>query len=341
MALHPGPEFSVADVYRGWVRALGRLLPKGSLVDFNLNDRLSFYSRAGTCDGGEFVRMVDDEGAVRLASKGLEAACYEFLPDVMLVVSCFYLPPELLDLVRARGTKVVILHTEEPYEHDRQFARGLHADLNLLNDPTHLERWLTIGPAEYMPHAYDPEIHCPGKPREECRSDFAFVGTGYPGRVEFLERVDWTGIDAALAGNWQHLTMESPLIKFLAHDQAMCCDNTEAVDLYRATKVSANLYRDHTASERPDLAAGYSMGPREVELAATGCFYLTEPRAENRDVLGVVPTFESPAELGDKIRYYMAHEAERETIAAHARKAIEGRTFDANARRFLTLAERL
>ncbi len=337
LAVHPGPEFSVSDVYQGWLRAFRRL--GVTVIDFRLHERLSFYSRAGIVESGTFTRMVNDEGAVRLASKGLEAACYEFQPDVLFVVSCFYLPPDMLDLIRARGTKVVILHTEEPYEHDRQFARGVHADLNLLNDPTHLERWRTIGAAEYMPHAYDPTVHCPGPALDGYRSDFCFVGTGYPGRIRFLEAIDWSGVDVALAGNWQHLDDASPLLKFLAHDQAICCDNTETVELYRAAKMSANLYR--TEAERPDLAVGWAMGPREVELAATGCFYLTEPRGENREVLGVVPTFETPGELGEKVRYYLSHEDERSAIAEHARARIAGRTFEANARRLLTLAESL
>jgi hypothetical protein len=44
----------------------------------------------------------------------------------------------MLDLIRARGTKVVLIHTEEPYEHDRDITRAAHADVNIVNDPTHL-----------------------------------------------------------------------------------------------------------------------------------------------------------------------------------------------------------
>lgn len=337
LCIQPGPSFSVADVHRGWVRALIGLGQQ--VVDFNLEDRLAFYSRAGTCEDGEFKRLVNEEGAVRLASKGIEAACYEFQPDVVLITSGFYLPLDLLDLMRTRGSKVVILHTEEPYEHDRQFARGLHADLNLLNDPVLIDRWRTATKAEYMPHAYDPAVHHPRPTKSECRSEFCFVGTGYPGRVKFLEQVDWTGVDVAIAGNWQGLSPISPLLKFLAHDQGVCCDNTEAVDLYCSADMSANLYR--VESERPELAAGWAMGPREVELAACGTFYATQPRGENREVLGMIPTFDTPTELGELVRYYLARPDAREAIAAAARQRIVDRTFTVNAKRFLTLVERL
>lgn len=162
LVVHPGPHFSVADVHRGLVAGLRA--NGADVVDLNLHDRLGFYSSAGRMieDSGEWIRLVDDEGAVRLASKGIEAACYEFQPDAVVIISCFYVPLDLLDLIRARGSKVVIVHTEEPYEHDRQMVRAAHADLNLINDPTNLDAYAALGQALYMPHAYDPAIHCPG-----------------------------------------------------------------------------------------------------------------------------------------------------------------------------------
>lgn len=338
LCLQPGPHFSVADVYNGWLRAFQHLGVQ--VVDFNLSDRLGFYSQAGRLDtNGEFVRMLSDEGAAMMAAKGIEAACYEFEPDVLFVVSCFYVPPQLFGLVRARGTKVVILHTEEPYEHDRQLTRAPFADLNLVNDPIHLDAWRRAAPTEYMPHCYDPDIHKPGPAREECRSDFCFVGTAYPSRVEFLEQVDWAGVDVALAGHWTNLDAYSPLRKFLAHDINVCCDNLETVDLYRASKMSANLYRRE--AERDELADGWAMTPREVEMAAVGLMFAGQPRGELREVLGMVPTFDTPAELGELVHHYLAHDDARETIAHAARARIADRTFENNARRFLTLAERL
>lgn len=337
LCVQPGANFSVADVYAGWLRAFAGLGVE--LVDFNLTDRLGFYAQAGRMQGGEFVRYVDDEGAVMLASKGLEAACYEFRPDVLFVVSCFYVPPVLFDLVRSHGTKVVILHTEEPYEHDRQLRRAPYADLNLVNDPIYLDEWRNVAATEYMPHAYDPTIHCPGPTRADWRSDFCFVGTGYPSRIDFFEKVDWTGIDAAFAGNWQALDVESPLRKFVAHDISLCCDNLEAVNLYRSGKMGANVYR--VESERPELADGWALGPREVEMAAVGLMFAGQPRGELREVLGMVPTFQTPDELSYLMRYYLKHDDAREAIASAARQRIADRTFDSNARRLLRLVEQL
>src|SRR6185369_3003862 len=120
----------------------------------------------------------------------------------------------------------------------------------------------------YAPHAYRPAVHCPG-PTDAKASDLAFCGTGYPSRVEFLEAMDLNGIEVALAGNWMQLDEASPLRKYVVHDIDECFDNTEAVALYRAAKSSLNLYRKEGES-----SAGWALGPREVELAATGVFFL-------------------------------------------------------------------
>lgn len=334
LLIHPGPAFSVADIHAGWLEGLRE--NGATVASVNLDDRLGFYSSAGrvVAETGEFIRMVDETGAVRLAAKGIEAACFDFLPDVVVVVSCFYVPFDTLDLIRARGIKVVILGMESPYEDDRQIARSAHADLTVINDPTNLERFAAVGRVEFIPHAYRPSLHCPGPADPDAASDFVFVGTGYASRIAFLEAVDWDGIDTALAGNWQQLDADSPLTKFVAHDIADCIFNTEAVTLYRSTKASANLYRKE--AERPELSAGWSMGPREVELAATGCFFLTEARGENRAVLPMVPTFDGPGDFGERLRWWLSHDDERQAVVDQARAAIADRTFTHNAARLLS-----
>jgi spore maturation protein CgeB len=330
LLVRPGPGFSVQDVAEGWLyglRAAG-----ATVFDYNLEDRISFYSHA-EIDG---TRAFDTDAALRLAAKGVENAAYEAWPDVVVVVSGFFLEQPIYELMRARGHLVVLIHTESPYQDDEQVEKASWPHVNLINDPTNLDRFCAVNPNSwYMPHAYHPERHRPRPTRDECRSDFCFVGTAYPSRVAFFEAVDWSGIDVALAGNWQSLHPESPLRKFLAHDIEECCDNDDAVDLYAATEASVNLYRRE--AHAPDLTAGWAMGPREVELAACGTFYLTEARGENRAVLPMVPTFDGPDDFADKLRWYLSRPDERAGIVAAARQAIAGRTFVNNARELLRL----
>lgn len=331
LVVRPGPGFSVQDVAQGWVdglRACGC-----DVVDYNLEDRLAFYG----CAEIEGRRVFEPEEAIRLAVKGVENALYTFWPDMVVLISGFFCQPSLYELMRARGHRIVLIHTESPYEDDRQIGRAPLADLNIVNDPTNLDQFRQANlNSWYFPHAHDPARHHPAEAKIDCASDFVFVGTGYPSRIAFFEQIDWDGIDIALAGNWQQLGPESPLRKFVAHDIDVCCDNSEAIDLYRATKASANLYRRE--AQRAGLVDGWSMGPREVELAACGCFYLTEARGENREVLPMIPTFDGPADFEAKLRWYSDRPEVTAGIVTAARAAVADRTFVNNARRLLELA---
>lgn len=321
LAVEPGPHFSVADVHHGLVGGFRQLGVQ--VASLNLGERLDFYANARMKRGRRYRRAFSDEAAVHLASQSVLAACYQMQPDVVLFTSGFFIPLDLLDLIRSRGSRVVLWHTESPYEDDRQVERAEHADLNVLNDPTNLDRY----PAGtyYQPHSYDPDRHCPGPAKPGFGSEFCFVGTGYPSRIQWLEAVDFTGVDVALAGNWQGLAEGSPLRKYLAHDITVCCDNSETVDLYRSTKVSLNLYRREANDD--GLVDGWAMGPREVELAATGTFFLRHPRGEGDELLPMLPTVTDPAELGLALRWWLAHEDERVTAALAARAAVADRTF--------------
>lgn len=333
----PGPEWSVQDVYAGWVEALRGLGQQ--VYEFNLSDRLTFYDRARIeVAEGEYRKAVPDaEQVADLAVNGLAAMLWKLRPHVLLVVSGFVVPGELLDQARSYGTKVVLLHTESPYEDERQLELAGHVDLNLLNDPTNLYHFNLRGSSVYMPHAYRPSVHKPGPAQPELASEFVFVGTGFPSRIRFLEAMNLDGIDVALAGQWQALATDSPLRKYLAHDIGQCVDNADAVGLYQSSKAGINLYRRE--ADRPEHVQGWAMGPREVELAACGLFFLRDPRPEGDQVLSMLPTFATPEDAGEQLRWWLEHDDERAQLANQARAAIADRTFDKNAARLLRLLE--
>ncbi len=119
LMVQPGPAFSVADVHNGWKAAFQRL--GCQVVDYNLNDRLTFYEAAclnvpGT---GEWRKAFPGDGAQLAAAQGIETAAFRFWPDLVFVTSGFYIPTQIYDLLRSRGMKVVLNHLESPYEDDR------------------------------------------------------------------------------------------------------------------------------------------------------------------------------------------------------------------------------
>ena len=335
----------------GWAEALEGL---GHTVRvYNTNDRLTVFDAmlidTGQKDGEDrpLVRKaVTREQAIELAVSGVYSACYQFWPDIVLVVSAFFTPPRLLDVLRARRHKVVLLHTECPYQDGEQLDRAAHADLNLLNDPVSLDAFRALGiPAEYVPHAYRPGVHKPGPVVPELACDLSFVGTGYQSRADFFEAMlaDAGDLDVLLAGNWTLLKErpDSPLRKYLSHDIEQCLTNDEAVRAYNSSKAGINFYRREGSAEGGmPVLQGVAMGPREVEMAAAGCWFLRDPRPEGDALLPMLPTFASPGEAAGVLKWWLPRDSQREEAARAAREAISGRTFASNARMLLRLLDR-
>lgn len=328
LTVEPGPEFSVADVHRGWLRALQRT--DHQIRNFNLADRITFVENAIR---GKVSEQEKGHVAARMVGEQLRAACFDFWPDLVLITSAFLVPPETFDVIRDRGIKIAVILTEAPYEDPSQIPIAARADLAVINDPTNLDQYRLKQPATfYIPQAYDPEIHYRRPVSDDLRADFGWVGTAFPSRIEFFEAVDWTDIDVIFGGNWQTLDDDSPLQKYLIHHPEGCLPNDTTADLYSSVHTSANLYRKE-AMEGHDI--GWAMGPREIELAATGTFFLRESRPESDGLLGMLPTFHSPEEFGEQLRWWLNHPAERESAALEARSAVSSRTFDNNVRQLL------
>jgi len=331
---HPGPHFSVHDVYVGWVGALRELGEQVS--EFRFDDRLNAFAASlrevGEADGGKlFRRMYDEEQVKTLAVDGLCAQLFKTRPDVLLLISGFFIPPALLEHIQRSGIAVVIIHTESPYEDERQLELAPFAHLNLLNDPANIGAFTAVAPTLYLPHAYRPAVHHPGT--TEPAYDFSFVGTGFASRVEFFEQLDLDGLAVTLGGNWQDLPDTSPLRPHVGHQLDHCMDNAETAGLYRDTRVGINFYRRE--AQHPDLVSGVAIGPREVEMAACGLFFLRDPRPEGDEVFHMLPTFSDAAEASELLRWYLAHPGQRQEAAIKARSAIEGRTFESHARHLL------
>ena len=337
LLVEPGPAFSVADVARGWSRGL--TAAGANLIQFTFGDRLWFFQNALIAKDGEHVQAFDFDLACKMAFEGLGAWILECRPDVVLFVSGFWLNPLAMDLARNAGCTVVLLCTESPYEDVRQLALAAHADIVLLNDPANLERftWVCTN-TRYVPHSYDPSVHRPGPALAGRTSDLVFIGTGYQSRRDFFAQIDWTDIDLALLGNWPSVE-QHPLRRHVRQTQLdACIDNDDAIGWYQSANMSINVYRQE--AELGADAAGWAMTPREIELAAIGCPFITQPRGENLEHLPFVPKFTTPAEAEELIRWMLTHDDERIDIARKAREALAGWTFEHRARQLLALINR-
>jgi hypothetical protein len=349
LMVHPGPDFSVADVFHGWYKALKK--QGHTVMVYNTNERLTFYGNAlletadsVPCEHGrvEVQQAMGTEAVMQHATAGLMESCYLFWPDVVFFVSAFFQNAATFQVLRNRGHKLVMLHTESPYQDDEQMMRGQFADMNLLNDPVNIEAWKELDvPAHYAPHSYDPDVHYidySGTPKE---SDFSFVGTAFNSRQKFFHDMDFEGLEVSFGGNgWDHvLPQYLDILRFLRHPPEQCVDNTETARIYRLSKTGINFYRREGEAEH--VGEGWAMGPREVEMAACGLFFLRDPRGESDEIFGgnkalglddVLPTFTDAADASDQIKWWVKHDAMRGKYALAARDRIIYRTFDNSAK---------
>ena len=336
LAVEPGPLFSVLDVHRGWTKALRRA--GHDVIDAGHSERLAYFTRADELITDSATAPQD---LARVAGEGLLAKAYLYAPDVLLVTSAFFVDPLMYRAFQDRGTTVVLLLTESPYEDANQYALASYANVAIINDPTNLDEFRRVQPNTfYLPHAYDPEVHHPRDPDPDKVCDLFWAGTAYPSRIDWWETVDLSGLDVKLAGNWQALDKGSRLHKYLVDDDPeWCMDNAEVAEWYSSARASVNTYRLEATSEA--AAQGWAMGPREVELAATGCFYLTQSRPENRQVLPMVPVFSDPDDFSRKLRWWLDHDQARADVIGAAREAIADRTFDHSVTFLLNVLDNL
>jgi len=147
-----------------------------------------------------------------------------------------------------------------------------------------------------------------------------------------------TGLNVRLSGLWMDLPEDSPMRDWTAFDAGDCVDNDETAQIYRRSRTGINVYR--TESEDGHAGQGWACGPREIEMAASGLWFARDPRPESDELFPMLPSFASPEEAGDLIRWALAHPAERAGAAGKARAAVEGRTFTEHAKKLLRLLDR-
>jgi len=280
-------------------------------------------------------KALNREQAVHLAANGVLSTCYQVWPDVVFTTSAFFTPSWMMEVIKARGHKTVMLFTESPYQDGQQLEMAQFADVSLLNDPVNIDAYREIGPVAYMPHAYRPAVHHPARPGSPLEHDLAFIGTGFPSRVRFFEAMDLTGLDVQLGGPWLDLPEDSPLRVYTDHDPANCVDNEDTAEIYRRSRCGINFYRRE--AEDAHVGEGWAVGPREVEMAACGLWFMRDPRPESDSLFPMLPTFTDAGEASELLRWALAHPEDRAEAAGKARAAIGDRTFVNNARKLLAM----
>lgn len=325
LLVHPGASWATADVEAGLRYGLLRQ-PGVEIVRYRLDARIDAAGRWLNAAWRRAKKRNPDLGKPTIADVFFQAGigalemALRHQVDVVLVVSAMFLHPDVIILMRRAGLTVTTLFTESPYDVEKEQKIAALVQACWTNERTSVEAFLRVTPnCRYLPHAWHPLRHTPGpQPGDDQvpSHDVVFVGSAFTERVQWLSAVDWTGIDLGLYGSWSALPPKHRLRQYV---RGSVTDNQVTAALYRRAKIGLNLYRRSIGWGRhaPQIDRAESLNPRAYELAACGCFFVQDHRAESDDVFGdLVPSVRTPQEASSVLRSWLADEAGRLSHAA-------------------------
>ena len=239
-----------------------------------------------------------------------------FKPDIIWLSgdNAIILPKTLARLKQEHDCKIVYVSGVSPvvFSHpiERQAARLY--DLALVNDYYHGIQWLELGARrmECLPYvAIDPDFHYPRPVSDVPLCDVGFVGTLVPDSL-YSERV------AALEslrefdlGIWS-MHEVPPALKPFHRGYAL---GEGMLQVLSSVKISLNVHGDFMR---------YGGNMRLFETAALDTFQLVDdrPGISNWFVPGEhLATYRGLDDLQAKVRHYLAHDEQRQRMAAAAR----------------------
>ena len=322
---------STIDVARGWEHALEDLGHKVHAFEYHC--RIAFFDRLyRSLQDLELMGPVPNEALVNVAVDGLCSRIVEFAPDLAVIVTGLLLPRRAYLWLQRLGVHTALILTESPYNDEQQSELCQWVDVVFTNDRSSLARLKKFNERTfYLPQSYDPHQHKPGPAIPEKAHDVYFMGTMYPERKALFDAVNWGEADALIVGT--SLNKDGTI-------EGQPQTNEELVELYRSARICPQMHRT-TADYFEGTVIGedaYSLGPRVYEILACGGGMLLcdDSRQELYDCFTVgkdCETFSGPEELGDKARYYLAHEGERRRIVESGLKAVQPHSFVERARR--------
>lgn len=252
-----------------------------------------------------------------------------FRPDVIFTVLMHYeIWLETLDLVRAHTPAwIVNWGTDDSWKFPqatRYFAK--HVDLHVTTDAASLDRAAALGLDNVMLSQWAASVSLLKEPlpSKDCRYDVTFVGSLYGDRRRWVDTLRAAGIDVQCFGHGSE------------HGVVASDDIPEII---RNSRISLNF----TGSDNlvPGAGSGGQIKARTFEVPGAGGFLLTQHAAGLERYFRPgeeVAMFDTPDELVEQVRYYLAHAEARDRVAhAGHRRTAEHHTY---AARFAEIFDR-
>lgn len=349
LVVNSGAAHSTGDVFRGLHEAMAGQV---ECIEYNLTARIDMalmwlryiWRRAKLARPAVPPPTPNDVDALYLAGAQMIERALFFEVDGILMVSGMFVLRNILNMARRAHLRTGLVLTESPYDRVAEANWTQAVDVAWTNERSSVDylRQESGNPnVFYLPHAI--AAHHAPQPDEwdsqVAKHDVLFVGSCFQERVETLSAVDWSGIDFGLYGEWQALGSRS---KLRAHLRDKVVENYKTAAMYRQAKVGLNLYRESIGWGRkaPRITHAESLNPRALELAACGIFQISNHRAEVAETFGdSIVCFDTPQQLEQEVRYYLAHDNERMWKAHEARDRVADPRFGFAARAAQVLAQ--
>jgi len=229
--------------------------------------------------------------------------------------------PQVLARIRATyGTLIINISMDDRHQYwgekiqsEWGGTRGLIPclDLALTAAPECVEWYVKEGcPALFFPEASDPAIFRP-MPELPKEHDVTFVGGRYGIREEIVAAIRRAGISVAAYGDgWERGRI----------------DTDKVPALFAQSKIVLGV---GTIGHCRDF---YALKLRDFDAPMSGSLYLTHDNSDLRSLFEVdreLATYRDAADCVEKVRHYLALDAERESIAAAGcARAIRDHTWD-------------
>ncbi len=256
-------------------------------------------------------------------------------PDLLWIEKGNMVSPATLKAVRSvsPNTRIVGYSDDDmfnPLNHTRVYVKSLpHYDVLFVTKSynANANELPALGAKRcvMVDKAYDPDQHKPldlsATEKEELTADVSFIGSYAPERAEVLNFLAGNGISVAVWGNgWDGFSGASLNLAVKRHPLVNTPDDLRFTKGINAARINLGFLRKVNRDLQTD---------RSVEIPACGGFMLAE-RSDEHELLfedgKEAVYFDGNADLLEKVRYYLANEAERAAIAkaGYARSRTSG-----------------
>ncbi len=264
-------------------------------------------------------------------------------PHFTLVCKGVHVTPWVLRELKRKGVYLINFYPDVSFMcHGSLIPQSLplydHVFTTKLFGIQDMKKRLNIGNSEFIPHGFDPDLHQPMKvscgDMERLGADASFIGTWSPKKTAYLTELAGTLPDIRLRvwGNqWEKA--DSPPLKPNIMGVAVVGDTYPLA--IQCSKINIAILSE----VREGASSGDQVTTRTFEIPACGGFMLHERTEELLDYFiegEEVACFSSLEEMVEKIRYYLAHDEERERLrlAGH-RRCIAENSLDRRAMRIV------